>query len=108
MTFPQFFKNISHSIVVVTNLMTEIFFIWNQFQDSEQVFCFRIQGHNLIVQSLTLFTVFDLLLTDLGTGEPLHSGHLGELQLAVHEDCHTLVQLTPVEHMTENQSLETG
>ena len=32
---------------------------------------------------------------DLGTREPLHPRHLGEFQLAVHEDCHALVQLAP-------------
>ena len=32
---------------------------------------------------------------DLGTREPLHPRHLGEFKLAVHEDCHALVQLAP-------------
>ena len=32
---------------------------------------------------------------DLGTREPLHPRHLREFKLAVHEDCHALVQLAP-------------
>ena len=37
---------------------------------------------------------------DLGTREPLHPRHLREFKLAVHEDCHALVQLAP-EHKDE-------